>query len=250
MSSSRVFRRHETPSVRRWVPGDFAAPAPAEVAPAPTPSEPVAEKPRPEPVPAPVEPVAARVVIQPAQAVAPAPVPAPDPAELEALRQQARREGYEAGHAEGLQAALPDLERFRGVLTHLETLAEDLEQGIANDVMALALELTKQILRQSLRVKPELVLAVIRDATRSFPELGANPRLILHPDDAAIVRTVVASSEDPELGQWVLVEDERVERGGCKFQNSTTEIDATLENRWRRILTTLGRDDAWLDLNL
>lgn len=246
MSSSRVFRRNETPSVRRWVPGDFAEAASPAVAapPPPPPPEPAAPKAEPAPVPAVVE---AAVPPPPPEPQAP---PLPDPAELEAVRQQARREGYEAGHAAGLQAALPDLERFRAVLTHLETLAEDLEQGIANDVMSLALELTKQILRQSLRVKPELVLAVIRDATRSFPELGASPRLILHPDDAAIVRTVVASSEDPELGQWVLVEDERIERGGCKFQNSTTEIDATLENRWRRIVATLGRDDAWLDLNL
>lgn len=242
MSSSRVFRRNETPSVRRWVPGDFAEPAPAAVA-APPP-EPAAPKAEPERVPPVVE-----AVVPPPPPEPQAP-PLPDPAELEAVRQQARREGYEAGHAAGLQAAIPDLDRFRAVLTHLETLAEDLEQGIANDVMSLALELTKQILRQSLRVKPDLVLAVIRDATRSFPELGASPRLILHPDDAAIVRTVVASSEDPDLGQWVLVEDERVERGGCKFQNSTTEIDATLENRWRRIVATLGRDDAWLDLNL
>ncbi len=248
MSSSRVFRRHETGSVRRWVPGEFAEPAPPDVPVVPSRAEPVAEGPRTEPVPAPVDPVAVPAVAEPVPAAPP--VPALDPAELEAVRQQARREGYETGHAEGLQAALPDLERFRAVLTHLETLAEDLEQGIANDVMSLALELTKQILRQSLRVKPELVLAVIRDATRSFPELGASPRLILHPDDAAIVRTIVASSEDPEPGQWVLVEDERIERGGCKFQNSTTEIDATLENRWRRVVATLGRDDAWLDLNL
>jgi len=245
-----VFRRHETPSVRRWVPGDFAEPAPSDTArvpPPPEPPDPPAADASPEAQPLP-EPAAPPAVAAPAPTVLPA--PGPDPAELEALREQARREGYETGHAAGLQAAVPDLDRFRAVLAHLETLAEDLEQGIANDVMSLALELTKQILRQSLRVKPELVLAVIRDATRSFPELGANPRLILHPADAAIVRTVIASSEDPELGQWVLVEDERLERGGCKFQNSTTEIDATLENRWRRIVATLGRDDAWLDLNL
>lgn len=247
MSSNRVFRRDEAPRLRRWVPGDFADPVPpVEPAADPQPAVP-ASPPEVELVPA----VAPAVAPEPvAQAEVVSPPALPDPAELQALMEAARREGYEAGHAEGLRAAAPDLERFRSALAHLETLAEDLEQGIANDVLSLALELTKQILRQALRVKPDLVLAVIRDATRSFPELGTHPRLILHPDDAAIVRTVIASAEDPDLGAWVLVEDERIERGGCKFQNSTTEIDATLENRWRRIVATLGRDDAWLDLNL
>lgn len=178
------------------------------------------------------------------------PPPEPDPAELEAIRERARLEGYEAGRAEGLRNAAPDLERFRGLLAQLQVLAEDLEQGIANDVMSLALELTKQIVRQSLRVKPDIVLAVIRDATRSFPELGASPRLILNPEDAAVVRAVIAATDDVELAGWALVEDARIERGGCKFQNSATEIDSTLENRWRRIVASLGRDDAWLDLNL
>lgn len=242
MSSSKVFRRDDPARVEAWRPGDLANAPPVEnVAPAPKLDlrpEPGTESAKPEPI-APVMPIA--VVIPPHQ---------PDPAELEAIRERARQEGYDAGRAEGLRDAAPDLERFRALLAQLNVLAEDLEQGIANDVMSLALELTKQIVRQSLRVKPEIVLAVIRDATRSFPELGASPRLILHPEDAAVLRAVVSATDDVELSGWVLVEDARIERGGCKFQNSTTEIDSTLENRWRRIVASLGRDDAWLDLNL
>jgi flagellar assembly protein FliH len=41
-----------------------------------------------------------------------------------------------------------------------------------------------------------------------------------------------------------------MERGGCRFLTGSSEIDATLENRWRRIVAALGRDDAWLDLNI
>lgn len=242
MSSNKVIRRNDPASVKAWRPGDLAKPPPvANVAPAPK-AEARPES-RPEPAkPEPVAPVVPLAVVTPP--------PQPDPAEIDAIRERARQEGYDAGRAEGLRDAAPDLERFRSLLAQLHVLAEDLEQGIANDVMSLALELTKQILRQSLRVKPEIVLAVIRDATRSFPELGASPRLILHPEDAAVLRAVVGATDDVELSGWVLVEDARIERGGCKFQNSTTEIDSTLENRWRRIVASLGRDDAWLDLNL
>jgi hypothetical protein len=47
-----------------------------------------------------------------------------------------------------------------------------------------------------------------------------------------------------------VVEDGAIERGGCKFQTGASEIDATLETRWRRVVASLGRDDGWLDLNL
>ncbi|MBI1394796.1 MAG: flagellar assembly protein FliH [Betaproteobacteria bacterium] len=181
--------------------------------------------------------------------------PAPPAEELERekverARAQAREAGRVEGYAEGMRQADADVRRFREVLGHLTTLAEDLEQGIANDVLSLSLELAKQIVRQSLRAKPEIVLSLIREATRSFPELGESRRLILHPDDASIVRALAASDPADELGPWTIIEDPQVERGGCKFQNASTEIDATLETRWRRVVASLGRDDAWLDLNL
>lgn len=169
-------------------------------------------------------------------------------AELEALRSSARAEGHAAGHAEGLARGAQEAQELRALLDHLKALVEDLEQGIATDVLSLSLELAKLIVRRSLRVRPELVLEIIREAAKTFPDLGNGPRLILHPADAELVRQSVGEESVPM--PWSLVEDPKMERGGCKFQNATTEIDATLENRWRRVVASLGRDDAWLDLNL
>jgi flagellar assembly protein FliH len=44
------------------------------------------------------------------------------------------------------------------------------------------------------------------------------------------------------------VEDILVERGGCRLDTATTEVDATLETRWRRIIGALGSDDPWIDI--
>lgn len=260
MSNNRVIRPDDPVRVEAWKPGDLQSRPPAKSTKPPLAvrrqqaeaerSAAAAAKP------AVVEPVSkAAAPPPPAASVAKQAADAPEllaraKAEAERLRAEAKQAGFDQGHAEGLRQAADDVEQIRSVVARLNTLAEDLEQGVANDVLSLSLELAKQIVRQSLRVKPELVLAVIRDATKTFPELGDGPRLILHPADAAIVRAVVAEDAEMAAANWVLMEDARLERGSCKFQNATTEIDATLDNRWRRIVASLGRDDAWLDLNL
>jgi len=38
-----------------------------------------------------------------------------------------------------------------------------------------------------------------------------------------------------------------MERGGCRIESANSEIDATLDVRWKRIVAALGRDDAWLE---
>lgn len=171
-------------------------------------------------------------------------------AELDRLREQARVEGRREGLEQGFAAGQAQVEELRLLLTNLRELMLDFEQGVAADVLSLSLEVAKQMVRQSIRVKPELVFAIIKEAAMSFPEIADDPRLILHPFDAELVRKAIAPTLTADELPWKLTEDPQMERGGCRFQTGSSEIDATLENRWRRIVAALGRDDAWLDLNI
>ncbi len=184
----------------------------------------------------------------------PVPALAEDPeavlrAELEAARAEARQAGFEAGRQVGYATGEAEVASLRLLVGHLRDLVEDLEQGIANDVLSLALELAKQIVRTSLRVRPDLVMAVIREVSKGFQGLGESPKLILNPADAVLVRQAIEIDQAGEW-PWTILEDGAIERGGCKFQTGASEVDATLETRWRRVVASLGRDDAWLDLNL
>lgn len=221
MSNSRIIPRGQARAAKAWRPGDLDA-APRAAAPQPA-----------------------------------APPPPPEPsaeelqrAELARLRAAAWEEGHAAGLAEGRAAGEREVAQMRELLASLRELLADVEQGIASDVLSLALEVAKQMVRQALRVKPELVFAIIREAALSFPELAPNPRLVLNPADALLVREALAPEMRVEEIPWKIVEDAAVERGGCRFQNGASDIDASLENRWRRVVAALGRDDAWLDLNL
>lgn len=171
-------------------------------------------------------------------------------AEIAHLREQARAEGYREGLEQGLAAGAKQVGEMSLLISGVRELILDFEQGIANDVMSLALEVAKQMVRQSIRIKPDLVFAIIKEAAMSFPEIADNPRLILHPLDAELVRKAIAPSLTIDELPWKLVDDPQMERGGCRFQTGSSEIDATLDNRWRRIIAALGRDDAWLDLNI
>jgi flagellar assembly protein FliH len=190
---------------------------------------------------------------RPESAAAPGKPPTPAQkldAEIARLRELARSEGYREGMQQGLAAGARHVDELNVLCGNLRELMLDFEQGVASDVLALALEVAKQMVRQSIRVKPELVFAIIKEAAMSFPEIAENPRLILHPLDAELVRKAIAPTLTVDELPWKLVDDAQVERGGCRFQTGSSEIDATLENRWRRIVAALGRDDAWLDLSL
>lgn len=245
MSRSRIIPADRASGLSGWALGDFAAPATVGLLDATE-----------DPSASTVEPVVSEVAAAPPEEVTPQP-PAPPAiapeelfrAELEAARAEARAAGFEAGRQAGYATGEAEAASLRMLVGHLRELVEDLEQGIANDVLSLALELSKQIVRTSLRVRPDLVMAVIREVSKGFQGLGESPRLILHPADAALMRQTVETDPAGEW-PWTIVEDAAIERGGCKFQTGASEVDATLETRWRRVVASLGRDDAWLDLNL
>ena len=50
------------------------------------------------------------------------------------------------------------------------------------------------------------------------------------------------------IGAWrLVVEDHRIEPGGCRISSPNCEIDATLATRWKRVIAGLGRDASWID---
>ena len=169
----------------------------------------------------------------------------PTAAEIENVHQQAHREGFAAGYQEGKGKADDELARLVRLMSALDGALIRFDEELAQSLLSLALGIAKQMLREALKVRPELVLPVVREAVNSLPQAGQHPHLKLHPDDAALVRSLM----EDELNHfhWKLVEDSHVKRGGCRVETVNSEVDATLEIRWERILASLGREGAWLE---
>lgn len=230
-----ISRHQAVGAYRRWEPPAFGE----------------AEEPQPQPAEAePTPPAPPEPAVEAAPPSAPPPTPQPEiqlptAAEIETMFDDARREGYEAGLAEGAEFAREQANRLGGLADGLDTALKQLDQEIADEIVALAIEVARQMVRRTLAENPEEALVeTVRAALNQLPQ--AQVRIHVHPDDVALIRTYLA--EQPTHLHHQIIEDDSVTRGGCRLQAPASEIDATVETRWRRILEGLGhRGVSWDD---
>lgn len=171
---------------------------------------------------------------------------------IEVMHQQAHQEGYSEGfeqgkaegYREGQEQSRLEAQRLNGLLNQVDEAMQQLDQEVSQALLDLALGIARQMLRQALPVRPELILAVVKEAINSFPQANQHPQLVLHPQDAALVR--VSLEAELAHGHWRVVENSQIEPGGCRLETSHGELDATLEKRWQNILESLGQNGDWL----
>mgnify|MGYP003423116418 CR=1 FL=1 len=160
--------------------------------------------------------------------------------ELARLREAARAEGY-AGRVEGEQAC----GRMKQMVESFSTTLDNLDFRLADMVLELALDVARQVVAGELTARPERILDVVNLALKEMAETSREARLLLHPDDAALVR--------PHLDQVLdknrlrIVEDVRIARGGCLIETAQGDLDATLPARWRQVVQVLGSNKNWID---
>lgn len=226
-----ISRHQAGGAYRRWEPQAFGEPAAAAADDIPLPEQEPAALPEPEPLPPPTPEIEPRPQFQ-----------LPTAAEIEAMFEDARREGYETGFQEGSDAARQQAQRMSGLVDELDDSLKRLDHDIAEEVVGLAVEIARQMVRRSLAVSPEAVTETVRSALNQLPQ--AQVRIHVHPEDAALVREYLG--DQPGALPHLVIEDESITRGGCRLHGNTSEIDATVETRWRRILEGLGREaSAW-----
>jgi flagellar assembly protein FliH len=185
----------------------------------------------------------------------------PTAEELEAIRAAARDEGYaeglDAGQAEGHAAgyeeglslgraeAAEELEHLRQLATTFGDAVTQADEAISSDVLELALHLARGMVRTAFDVKPDLIIPVVREAIDYLPNLQQPALLMLHPEDALIVRSSIGHELDKN--GWRVVEDDGIARGGCRVDTASNQIDAQIGARWQRLTHALGKDLDWLE---
>jgi len=223
-----ISRHQAVGAYQRWEPPSLGEPEPAPVDATAAEPEPLAQ-PEPRDV--------ALPQLEPA-------IQLPTAADIESMFEDARREGYATGFAEGAELARQQAERLAGLADGLDQALKRLDQEVAEEIVALAVEIARQMVRQTLADHPSAINDTVRTALQQLPQ--SQVRIHVHPDDMALVREYLAEQSVHPHHQ--LVEDDSVTRGGCRLHTPGSEIDATLETRWRRILEGLGRSDtAWKD---
>jgi len=163
--------------------------------------------------------------------------------------EQGHAEGFEAGRVEGFEASRAKVEHEAAVLREVaNTFSVETAQAsetIADDMLDLALDLAKAMLKTALKIRPELVLPVVGEAIRYLPSLQQPALLVLHPEDAPIVRHHLGDELDKS--GWRIAEDPNTERGGCRVETPSNQIDAAASVRWQRLTEALGKQTGWLE---
>ncbi|MBI3375608.1 MAG: flagellar assembly protein FliH [Betaproteobacteria bacterium] len=157
----------------------------------------------------------------------------------------ARKEGFRQGYAAGLAQARSDAVRLASIAAQFEQATAALEETLADRLLDLALDIARQMLRTDLKARREALLPVVREAMQCLPDQAQRPQLLLNPADVELIRARIGN--ELQLTGLGIVEDHRIEPGGCRIVAMNCEVDATLPARWRRVLAVLGKDTAWSD---
>ena len=163
--------------------------------------------------------------------------------QMQRIQQQAYQEGFAAGMKDGRSESQAVAQRMHAIMFNLHRAMSQFEQSMAQEIMDLALDIARQMVRSALEADPVIVLAVVREAIESLPQTYQHPSLTLNPEDAHMVREMLAQDYPGDV--WRIVEDAQIDRGGCRVETGSTEIDAKMESRWNRIVSALGSDAAW-----
>lgn len=167
---------------------------------------------------------------------------------LDQLRQQAQEEGYAqgnaTGYAEGAQQARNEAARIHALMQNIQGAINQVDEQLAHSLLDLSLEIARKMIGETLLAKPEVILSIVSEAIGGLPHFNQNAHLILHPDDAKLVREHMG--EQLSHAGWKLFTDAQLSRGGCRVETAHSQVDATTEARWKHVVESLGQDKSWL----
>jgi flagellar assembly protein FliH len=201
--------------------------------------------------------------------VPPAPPPEPEvddgafEAELERLRDAAHAQGiasghvagqalgyqagYEQGHAQGFEQgqseAREEAARLAALAETFKSALDGAQGAISETLVALALDIAQQVVRQHVQHDPTALIAAAREVLATEPALVGAPALIVSPADLPVVEAYLM--EELQTRGWTVRTDASVERGGCRAQAGTGEVDAGIDTRWERVAAALGKVSTW-----
>ena len=161
--------------------------------------------------------------------------------ELEAIEQQARAKGFEAGHSEGLmagrQAAQDGAQRLAILYDSAANAFRQISEDVESELAKLATAIAQEVIRQELKAEPKLILAIVNQACSVLSASARDVDVHINPKDLAIVKEGLKEAAPAQ--RWRLIEDRNLARGECQINSSAEFVDATLQARIDGILASL-----------
>jgi flagellar assembly protein FliH len=154
------------------------------------------------------------------------------------------REAREQGLAEGMRAAEESYRAKIGRVDSLSGALQDEREGffdrVEPELVRLAVSIAEKILDQELELRPELVVDMVRSAMKRLRD-RERLRVSVNPRDFEQVRSarddLIAAVDG--VRKLEVVEDRRVDPGGCVIESQNGTLDARIRTQVDEITRAL-----------
>ena len=201
----------------------------------------------------------------------------PTMAQIEEIRADAEREGFEQGKQDGFQQGLEQgrldglaqgheegfaqgeqqgyetgttkaaqlIAQFTQLINQFEQPLAVLDAEVEAELLAMTLSLAKAVVQQELKMHPEHIAATIRQGVDALPIKEQRVKVRLHPEDVSLVTTLYGQ---PQLIQndWVLESDPSLSQGDVFIESLRSTVNLTLAQRIEQIFTHLDAQSLQL----
>lgn len=171
--------------------------------------------------------------------VAPVDVPQPPSVEeLQAITDAAYRDGFQRGHAEGMNAGQADMRRMiaqmEGILDSFTRPLARLDGEVGDALADLATRIAGTLVGHAYRADPTLLADLVREALDAVGSSSRDVELRLHPDDLGLLMPQLMTLDGVRL-----TGDTTLARGELRLHTEGMRIDGRLDSRLRACLDSL-----------
>lgn len=158
-------------------------------------------------------------------------------------------EGLTKGHEEGLEQGLVQgkeeidqlTQQWQQLIEQLHQPMQVVENHVEQQLLQLVVKLTEAVTLQEAKTNPEILLSAIKAGMKALPIQEAQTQIMLHPDDIKMIEKEVSADVIAEKG-WRLLPAPHLTPGSCQIENSTSNIDLTLESKLKEVLDSFLQD--------
>ena len=201
----------------------------------------------------------------------------PTMAQIEEIRADAEREGFEQGKQDGFQQGLEQgrleglaqgheegfaqgemqgheagtlkaeqlIAQFTQLINQFEQPLAVLDAEVEAELLAMTLSLAKAVVQQELKMHPEHIAATIRQGVDALPIKEQRVKVRLHPEDVNLVTTLYGQAQLTQ-NDWVLESDPSLSQGDVFIESLRSTVNLTLAQRIEQIFTHLDAQSLQL----
>jgi flagellar assembly protein FliH len=155
--------------------------------------------------------------------------------EIQAIEDQARQDGFQAGFVQGQSQGQAEIRRLvaqiEGILDNFSRPLARLESEVLAALGELSVRIAGNLIGRAYEADPALLSGLVAEAVAAVGSSTREVEVRLHPDDIAALNPLLGPLPGARL-----VQDLSLARGDLRVHAESVRIDATLEARLRGAL--------------